>query len=305
MRAVAHATLRPREIGRTCWQVVVGEAVAGWATWARSCCYFRVLVQEEPVIAPNRATSQSALNVGGATRDALVRALGGNLLAAYLHGSAVLGGYCPDRSDLDVLALTEWPMSDQELEAVAANVAGGTYPARGLEMTLLTRDESLKPDLRAPRFQMHITTGGSNGVTRVVDGRNREGDRDLVLHLAVCRRRGLTLLGPPPDETLASVPAAMVRSAMLDEIEWATVAAPPEYLVLTSARAWLFGETGRIASKIEAGEWAARRYIEPTVVESAVMRQRGGAIAIDPTAAQDFARHAKRMLLRPSPRQRK
>ncbi len=273
--------------------------MAGWAQWLDRAATVVFVTKEEPVIAPQSADRTSALNAGGTTRDALVRALGSSLVAAYLHGSAVLGGYRPDRSDLDILALTERPMADQELDAVAANVIDGEYPAKGLEMTLMTREEARQPDLRAPRFQMHITTGGPNGVTRVVDGRSREGDRDLVLHLAVCRRRGLTLIGPPPEETLASVPTARIRSAMLDEIEWATVSGQPEYLVLTSARAWLFAETGRIASKIEAGEWAARRYPEPAVIGSALIRQRGGTIAIDKPAADHFARLAKRALLRP------
>lgn len=250
---------------------------------------------DEGVAAGSRDET-SPLGAALSTRDALVRALGGNLLAAYLHGSAVLGGYRPDRSDLDILGLTEGALADEELVAIAASLTGGVYPAKGLEMSLLTKEEASRSDLRAPRFQMHITTGGSSGVTRLVDGRNREGDRDLVLHFAVCRLRGLTLLGPPPEATLAPVPAARVRSAMLDEIAWATVSAPPEYLVLTSARAWLFCETGRIASKVEAGEWAARRYPEPAVIDAALTCQRGGEATIDRKAATDLARYAARML---------
>jgi streptomycin 3"-adenylyltransferase len=46
---------------------------------------------------------------------ALVRVLraqlGGGLAGAYLHGSAVLGGWHPERSDVDVLAVCAAPVA--------------------------------------------------------------------------------------------------------------------------------------------------------------------------------------------------
>lgn len=217
-------------------------------------------------------------------------ALGGNLLAAYLHGSAVLGGYRSDRSDLDMLVVTERGLADGDCEGVVAALDDVVYPANGLEMTLLTKAEAAQPDAHAPSFQLHVTTRGRDGAIRAVDGRNGEGDRDLVLHFAVCRAVGVTLVGPPPEGTLASIPDREIRQAMLDEIAWAS-GAPLEYLVLTSARAWLFAATGRLVSKIEAGEWAAERYPAPEVIESALMVQRGGEAEVDSIAAGEFARY--------------
>jgi predicted nucleotidyltransferase len=45
---------------------------------------------------------------------ALMNALGEDLVAVYLHGSAVLGGFRWDRSDLDILALTRAALSDRQ-----------------------------------------------------------------------------------------------------------------------------------------------------------------------------------------------
>jgi hypothetical protein len=64
------------------------------------------------------------------------RVVGDNLFAACLHGSPVLGGYRLDRSDLDVLALVHHRITDADVDAVAAGVLAGPYPARGLEMSL-------------------------------------------------------------------------------------------------------------------------------------------------------------------------
>jgi streptomycin 3"-adenylyltransferase len=244
----------------------------------------------------------AALDLARSTCARLASALGGNLVAAYLHGSAVLGGYRPDRSDLDFLARPDAQLANADVAAVVASLDRGAYPARGLELRLRTTAEAALPGTHAPRFQLHVATSGIDGPIRVVDGRQREGDRDLILHFAVCRVAGVTLLEPPPDETLRSICTSDLAQAMLDEIEWAAFAAPPAYLVLTCARAWLFAVTDRIASKIEAGEWAAERYPEPGPIESALIAQsrrrgRGGPAGgggarpirrrVDPPVARD------------------
>lgn len=133
----------------------------------------------------------------------------------------------------------------------------------------------------------------------VVDGRLREGDPDLILHLAVCREHGTAIVGPPAHSSLAAVPEEAIESAMRNEIGWAREHGPLEYLVLTSARAWLFFATHRIASKIDAGVWAAAQDAEPTVIEAALGRQRGAAAAIATDAAERFADRVERLIRRP------
>ncbi len=226
-----------------------------------------------------------------AVADALGGALGGNLAAVYLHGSAVLGGFRWDRSDLDILGLSRLPVSDGQVRRIVDALGPLAYPANGLEISLMTGAEAAAPDLPAPRFQLHMTTRGRAGAGRVVDGRGRAGDSDLVLHLAVCRARGLAVVGPPPRSSLAVVPDATVLTTMLREIDWARENAEPEYLVLTCARVWLFSETRRLGSKLEAGRWARRRYTEPAVIEAALARQSGAGAAIDARQAERLAAH--------------
>lgn len=235
---------------------------------------------------------------GAAARDvgrALSGALGDDLVAVYLHGSAVLGGFRWDRSDLDVLALSRAALSDQQVRGVADALAYLCCPANGLEFSLLTEDEAAAPELPAPRFQVHVTTDGRARAGTVVDGRTRAGDTDLVLHLAVCRAHGLAVVGPPPLVALAAIPDQTVLSVMRDEIEWARNHAPLEYLVLTSARVWLFTQTRRIASKVEAGRWAARYYAEPAVIKAALARHRGASTEVQPEAAERLAAHVEHL----------
>lgn len=244
---------------------------------------------------PRRDTSGRSSEAARAVGRALSGALGDDLVAVYLHGSAVLGGFRWDRSDLDVLALSRAALSDQQVRRVADALAPLCYPANGLEFSLMTEDEAAAPELPAPRFQVHVTTEGRARAGTVVDGRTRAGDTDLVLHLAVCRTRGLAVVGPPPLVALAAIPDETVLSVMRDEIEWARTRAPLDYLVLTSARAWLFAETRRIASKIEAGRWAARRHTQPAVIEAALALQRGASAELQPEAAERLAAHVEHL----------
>ncbi len=172
----------------------------------------------------------------GAVAALLRTALGANLEAVYVHGSAVLGGYLPAVSDLDVLAVSGGPLSDTEIDAICSGLAGLPLPAKGLEMSVLTRAEAASPDLERPRYQVHVALA-SDGALRRVDGLSGAGDRDLVLHLAVCRAASHAVIGLPPASTLGAIPRAAIRGAMAGEIAWASEAGRLAYLVLTAARA--------------------------------------------------------------------
>src|SRR5262249_2161753 len=56
--------------------------------------------------------------------DLLKPVLGGVLEGVYLTGSAALGDWLPDRSDLDILTVTSGPVGDADLDALAALHAG-------------------------------------------------------------------------------------------------------------------------------------------------------------------------------------
>jgi hypothetical protein len=208
----------------------------------------------------------------------------------------VLGGFAWQRSDLDILALSRDVLSDSQVKAVEHVLTPLNYPAKGLELTLMTLHEAAEPELPAPHFQLHVAVGGRDGRSEVVDARQRAGDPDLVLHIAVCRDYAEAIVGPTPRELLGEIPQQAVRRAVRAEIAWGRTNAPEEYLVLTAARAWLFFDSGRIASKIEAGEWAAARDPEPDVIRAALARQRGAEVIVPAEAAHHFADRVDRLL---------
>ena len=214
----------------------------------------------------------------------LHRALGANLTAIYLHGSAVLGGFDSAISDLDLLVVCGDLLSDAEADAAVKAVEHLELPARGLEMSVLTQSEALAPDLERPHFQLHAAVDGA-GTVRRVDGRAGHGDRDLILHLAVARDSGHALVGPAPGEMLAVLPERVVGQAAIDEIAWARDCGDPAYLVLTAARARAFTRTGRLVSKVEAGEADAA----VPIVRAALTHQQGGGATVEPLEARRYA----------------
>ena len=226
----------------------------------------------------------TALQMASAVAARLREALGSNLAAIYLHGSAVLGGFDPSVSDLDVLVVCDDPLSDAEADAVITAIGHLDLPAKGLELSVLTRSEARDPDVMRPHFQIHAAVG-QDAVVRHVDGRAGRGDRDLILHLAVCRVSGHPLAGPAPGAILPVLPEDVVLQAMIDEIGWARGAGDPVYLVLTAARVRAFARAGKLVSKVEAGEADA----SVPVVRAALARQRGAASPIDAAEALRYA----------------
>ncbi|KAK3190824.1 nucleotidyltransferase activity protein [Lecanicillium sp. MT-2017a] len=193
-----------------------------------------------------------------------VQVLGDNLTGIYLHGSAVLGGYLPSRSDLDILILVASPLSttDQTRLSRALSQSALPCPAVGLELSVvLASVAAAQPTTRAPPFEMHMTTAERD--SKVI-GRDAgaSGDEDLMLHFWVARERGRALLddaGPAPAEAFAPVPRGVVRAQVRRELLWVkgeAAVATGEYAVLNAARALGMVRTGRVMGKVEGGRWA-------------------------------------------------
>jgi hypothetical protein len=211
--------------------------------------------------------------------------LGAGLVGAYLHGSAVLGGWREDRSDVDVLAVCAAPVADTgALEELAAALSVRSLPcpaAGGLELGLMTR-ESAASAFAEPAFELDLTTSAAGD--RATLGRGR-GHADYLMHIAVCGQHGRALAGPPPEEVFADVPAGLLDATFAGELAWAAEHAPPAYQVLNACRAWRFATDRVLCSKVAGGEWALGRGADDAAVAAALETQQGGAeTPIDPAS---------------------
>jgi aminoglycoside adenylyltransferase-like protein len=220
--------------------------------------------------------------------EALVRVLRARLadefVGAFLHGSAVLGGWHPERSDVDVLAVCTAPVAPRRLEALAGALSVSSLPCpveHGLEFGLVTAASAADP-CAEPRFELDLTTSAAAGDAPTL-GHDRPGHADYLMHFAVCRAHGRALAGPPPAAVFAEVPAALLDAAFADELRWGAANASQAYRVLNACRAWRFAAGRELVSKVDGGEWALGRGAGDDAIRAALAHQRGGpATPIDP-----------------------
>lgn len=154
----------------------------------------------------------------------------------------------------------------------------------------------------APAFELHITTASDDA--KVVDGHQRNGDPDLVLHFAVARAAG-RLLGPGtrPAEVFAYVADDLIVAQLATELRWGAEHAPGEYAVLNACRAWKFAVDRTLVSKIDGGLWALCRTEESdrNLIAAAIDGQRSGLSAdLDRGAVRRFVQLSLSRLTRPS-----
>ena len=223
----------------------------------------------------------------------LTSVVGPALVGVYLHGSAALGGWSAERSDVDLLGVVARPLERRAKREISArlNHPSLTCPApAGLELSLVTAAVAADPPRRPP-FELHLTTGPS---PQLHLGGPAATDPDLLLHFAVCRRAGVAVAGPGPVEVFAEPPRMWLLERAAAELRWAVRHGTFAYRVLTACRAWRYLEDDVLGSKVESGRWARFRLGDDdtppgaaALVDAAVAAQLGHAPV--PAAAADLA----------------
>ncbi len=145
--------------------------------------------------------------------------LSADLIGAYLHGSLAMGAFVPGRSDIDILAVCAAVLSHQRRTDLGEALAAIPRPPSGgdLEFTLVT-EVVARARSAAPSFEVHVST---HQEPFVVDGSDRPGDQDLVIHFAMARARGRALIGPEPAELFAEPDRGSLIRAFPSDLQWA------------------------------------------------------------------------------------
>lgn len=209
------------------------------------------------------------------TRDAL----GDNLVGVYPRGSLATGDFTP-ASDLDVLTVTERPVTDAELARLAdmhARLAALPNPYAGrLELAYIDRGAVR----RFAPGQRHPTLYWGEGLAR------SEHRSNWILERWAAREHGVPLLGPAPTTLIDPIAPDELRMAVRDRLrDWAAWADEPDspdwpivYTVETLCRALHTLARGELSSKARAVAWAIASLPEPwraTVERSRQWRAQG------------------------------
>jgi GNAT superfamily N-acetyltransferase len=174
-----------------------------------------------------------------------------------VHGSRALGDYRPDKSDVDLLVLSDAP-TDGLVESLqdAWSDEPGDFDLR------VVRYSVAAAPTRTPRLTLGIGMhGGELEIERDAS------EPDLLIEFSVCRQLGWTeLIGPVEDAWVDEVGAAALA-------RWKGIGYDPphqELMAMTACRIWRFREERVHCSKPEAARWARARGARVAYDEQAV-----------------------------------
>jgi hypothetical protein len=179
----------------------------------------------------------------------LDKAVGTELLAVYLSGSAAVGAFRDGQSDLDVLAVVDTARA-ADMDAIVAGCSHSALPcpASKLELVVYERAAAARPG-PAPRWSLNVDTGP--GVHQVGFEPAEEPAHWFVLDLAFAHRHAIPLVGPPAAHLIGNPAEDAVRAAFAQAIAWYTEHEPGEPARIASLRARHWERTGEFASKPE------------------------------------------------------
>lgn len=211
-------------------------------------------------------------------RDAR-QCFGEALTGVYLHGSLALNGFNPEKSDIDLILITEIAPSDAQKRAFMdrAVLLNERAPAKGLEFSVVERRYA-NPFAYPTPFELHFSPMHLRRYREDPDGyiRGMKGtDADLAAHFTVITHAGIALYGAPVADMFGPVPRAAYLDSILADVEnaEADILSDPIYYALNLCRVLAFARDGLCLSKVDGGQWALERLPEewhPLVSEALV-----------------------------------
>ena len=230
--------------------------------------------------------------------------LGDNLVGVYLHGSAVMGCFNPDKSDVDLLVVVKEKPSDAVLRTFMDMVVSldETGPAKGIEMSIVEQSVC-RPFVYPTPFVMHFSKmhlgwyrDDPEDYVREMNG----ADKDLAAHVTVIRRRGKCLYGAPITEVFGEVPERDYMDAIWYDISDATeeIVDNTMYITLNLARVLAWQRDGSVLSKQEGGEWGLKNLSEKYhgLLREALSEYRGETPGYDISVAEDYAKEMRDLI---------
>ncbi|KMJ59909.1 hypothetical protein AB685_03395 [Bacillus sp. LL01] len=187
-----------------------------------------------------------------------------NFSGLYIHGSLAMGGFNPERSDVDVLVVVRDSLNSlkqQKLAECLLALSNNPYP---LEISFLTQNQLENWTHPSPyefhyseawreRFQMELATGFFQALSE----KGHKEDPDLAAHITILNHRGICIEGPPIRDVFPIIPRAHYLSSILADYRdcLENIEKDPIYCVLNLVRVYWFIKDGVISSKQEAGEY--------------------------------------------------
>lgn len=226
------------------------------------------------------------------------KVLGDKLAGIYLHGSAAMGCFNAQKSDLDLILVVNKDIPNDEKTEFMENVVklNEEAPAKGIELSIVKK-EVCNPFVYPTPFElhfseMHISWFRENPADYVEKMRGT--DKDLAAHFTIIRKCGRVLFGEEIREVFGEVPREDYIDSIWGDIEEAReeILSNPMYITLNLCRVLAYLQEALILSKKDGGEWGLGKLpgrfhglIRDALQSYATDEQ----MKIDSLNAQDFA----------------
>lgn len=193
--------------------------------------------------------------------DRMKEVLNKNLTGIYLHGSLAMGCFNPQKSDLDLIVITEDFISDLQKMQIMQYIVrlNEEAPPKGLEISFVLR-KWCNPFVYPTPFELHFSPAH---LKRFLDDpsdyieKMKGTDIDLAAHFSIINRFGVVLYGEEIDRVFAEVPEEYYRKSICADVENAVndIIENPIYITLNLCRVLAFMKNGLYLSKEQGGKW--------------------------------------------------
>lgn len=228
----------------------------------------------------------------------------GNLTGIYLHGSAVMGCFNPEKSDLDLLVVIKEDIPDETKRRFMDMVVvlNERAPSKGLELSVV-KEDVCNPFVYPTPFELHFSNTHLQWYQNTPQDyvKKMKGiDKDLAAHFTIIYHRGKVLYGKEIFEVFAPIPREAYLDSIWCDIENAVeeIAENPMYLTLNLCRVLAYKRDGLIVSKQEGGEWGIRNILQPEFQEliGAALReyQSNATMIFDVSVTREYASYILR-----------
>ncbi|WP_127529443.1 aminoglycoside adenylyltransferase domain-containing protein [Paenibacillus kobensis] len=225
-----------------------------------------------------------------------------NVVGVYLHGSLAMGGFNPDRSDMDLLVVIQHKLTKEVQQQLAKMLlaAHDELPGGGgFELSVIL--ESVVTDFIYPTpFEFHYS-GYHREKYRTDEDYICGGftDPDLAAHLTVIYHRGRTIIGKPIHSLFQPIKRDYYIQSIMNDIEEApkSIVDSPVYYTLNLCRVLMYMREGAVSSKEEGGEWGIATIPQYAVVIAGCLNQYRGEENVDNNVpSSEYIRFAEYML---------
>lgn len=187
--------------------------------------------------------------------------LGDNLVGIYLHGSAVMGCFHPQQSDIDLLVVIRSELSvEEKLRYMDMVVELNAFaPQKGIELSIVRRSVC-RPFVYPTPFELHFSVAHLEWYKRNPQEyvlKMHGTDKDLAAHIMIIYHRGRCLYGEDIHAVFDEVGGEAYFDSIWTDIEHAKeeIVENPIYIILNLCRVLAYKQESLILSKQEGGKW--------------------------------------------------